>query len=180
MKLYGLGYVDTILPIAAKMIGSALDKGGSTAPRGGTPGVTPGVPIPGGAVPASSASGPVTVSPAFQQSFTPQFSPVMQMAQDSPGLTQSAAPTQYASPSMTARTSAGVPGGAATPGAPGLPLYDAPRRAPSFPEAFPDPYARPVIQQKDGGMTDLMKTGLLAVAAIGAIKLVGDRKKNKK
>lgn len=170
MKLNSLGFVDTVIPLAVSAAKAYAGSKGGSAP-GAAPGAAPGVPAP---------SGPVTVSPAMQQAFTPQFSPVMQMTQDSPGAVVSAAPTQYSSAGQSARTSSGTPGGAATPGAPGLPLYEGPPRAPGFPEAFPDPYARPVVQHESGGMTDLMKTGLLAVAAIGSIKLLSDRKKGKK
>ena len=46
--------------------------------------------------------------PTFQQQFTPQFSPVMQQQQDSPGGTQAATPTQYATGGPSA--GAGIPG----------------------------------------------------------------------
>lgn len=72
-----------LLTAAATGIARGMTSGGSrSAPPPGTPGVT--------------GQSPTTINPAFQQSFTPQFSPAMQQQQDSPGASQSANPTQRA------------------------------------------------------------------------------------
>lgn len=164
MKYNHLGFVDTITKAAA----------GFMQPRAGAPGVR-------GAQPGQpGAGGPVTVSPAMQQAFTPQFSPTMTMQQDSPGASVTAAPTQTASPTQAARTGMPMPGGSRTPFAPGQPDYYPRERSPAFPEAFPDPFSRPAILQTGNGMSDLMKTGLLAVAAIGGIMLLNKPKKGAK
>ena len=61
--------------------------------------------------------------PTFQQQFTPQFSPVMQQQQESPGGTQAASPTQYATGGPTAGP--GIPGQPSiTPYPSPLPLTD--------------------------------------------------------
>lgn len=169
-----LGYIDTLLPIAAKAVTGAI--GVKSGGGGGTSQPIARTAAQPGALPTSQ---PITVSPAMQQAFTPQFSPVLQQTQDSPGAVQSAAPQQYASPGQTARSGATVPGGAVTPGVPGVPRFETPDRGPAFPEAFPDPYAQPVIQDS-GGMPDLLKTGILAVAAVATIKLINDNRKRKR
>ncbi len=181
MHLNRLGFVDTIVEAATKAVPALLGPGGTKIPA--KPRATQGQPVPGGAVPAA-ASGPVTVSPAMQQAFTPQFSPVMQMTQDSPGATQAASPTQMTAPMQAARSTGGGPAtpyGTPYPGTyPGSDYGDWPR-PPTFPEAFPDPYQRPVFQKTNGDMTKLLTTGIIAVAAIGAIQMVGRRdRKNKK
>ena len=54
--------------------------------------------------PPITVSPRITVSPAMQQAFTPQFSPVLQQMQDSPYAGQAAQPTQTAAPAQTAET----------------------------------------------------------------------------
>lgn len=44
----------------------------------------------------------ITVSPAMQQAFTPQFAPTMQQQQDSPGAAQATTPTQVTTPTQRA------------------------------------------------------------------------------
>jgi hypothetical protein len=88
---------------------------------------------------------PITVSPVMQQSFTPQFSPVMQMAQDSPGMTQAAAPEQIASPEQVAETIAIPPTIPTAPSAPlsgPAPIDYGPPPPPSAP-SFDTPQATP-------------------------------------
>lgn len=46
----------------------------------------------------------VTVSPTFQQQFTPQFSPTLQQQQDSPGAVQTSVPVQTTTAPQTAST----------------------------------------------------------------------------
>ena len=71
-----------------------------------------------------SASG-YGAGPSFQQQFTPQFSPVMQQQQESPGGRQSATPTQYASGGQS--VSPGIPGQPSiTPLPSPLPLIEQP------------------------------------------------------
>ncbi len=73
-------------------------------PRVAAPAASPS-PAPAAApVSAPVVSPTITVSPVMQQTFDPQFSPVMQMTADSPGATQAAAPQQISTPAQTGIT----------------------------------------------------------------------------
>ena len=98
---------------------------------------------PGG---ASGAQGPV-----FQQQFTPQFSPVMQQQQESPGGTQAASPIQYAAGSQTA-----------TPGIPGQPSIT------PYPSPLPL-IERPVIQSSNMNQ-QYLKWGIIGLIGIMGVK----------
>lgn len=180
---YQLGFVDTLVKAAGAVKAAGSYFGDDTAP-----GAIPGRQIPGGTVPAGApvtVSPPISVSPAMQQAFTPQFAPVMTMQQDSPGAQVTATPMQTAPGGQAART--GAPG--APPGTyPGdtrgdwpTPLRGEPSyaRGPAFPEAFPDPFAGQAEIEEKRSMTDLLKTGIIAAVAIGAIQVIG-RKNGKR
>lgn len=137
-------------------------------------------PDPGSSATMPTVSPPITVSPAQQQAFTPQVSPVFQQTQSSPGAVMTASPTQSARTGQEARSSGPVTHGAGLPSAgyiPRLPFGP----SPALPESFPDPYAQPVFQDiDDTGMNDLIKTGLWGVGLIGAYMLLGNGKKGKR
>lgn len=59
--------------------------------------------------PAPVIAPTITVKPSFQQAFTPQFSPVMQQQQDSPGATQAAEPVQVVEAPQTITAPSPVP-----------------------------------------------------------------------
>lgn len=108
---------------------------------GGGSGAAPPSPSSPGGAPSYSGT---TVSPAFQQSFTPQISPVFQQTQDSPGATQAATATQYAPGGQAARggstappSAAGAPGEADFPAVPQLSPTDT-IRSEYFPDAVRD------------------------------------------
>lgn len=113
-----------------------------------------------GGSPSSGSSLPgITVSPAFQQAFTPQFSPVMQQQQDSPGGTQAATPIQYATAGQTARTGEGMPGAGPAPSMPYIPQ--------SGPISIPE---IPTVQQTDK-YTGLIQTGILVAGLLAGISM---------
>ena len=58
------------------------------------------VPAPRPVISQPPVQAPVTISPTFKQEFTPQFSPVVQQQQDSPGADQTASPTQAVVPKV--------------------------------------------------------------------------------
>ncbi len=94
----------------------------------------------------------------MQQQFTPQFSPVMQQQQESPGGTQSANPVQYATGSQTA--SPGIPGQPSiTPRPSPLPLVE-----------------RPIVQSDQ--MQQYLKWGVIGL--IGVVGIKAYQNKNKK
>jgi len=126
---------------------------------------------PGGQPMMPQSPSPTTISPAFQQSFTPQFSPTMQQQQDSPGATQTAIPTQQASTPQIATPTSGE-------GAMGPIL-------PEQPSPFSRDYERgsftPTFQDKNN-YNDLIKVGILAATALavaamfkpkGGLKAIG-------
>lgn len=120
-----------------RAVGSAMAPTGST---GGGP--VPGVP---GARPPSAGRA-TSVSPSFQQQFTPQISPTFQQTQDSPGATSAATATQYAPGGQRARTGGARTAPDLSPGAPGvgansggLPLT--PMTPPTFTDEFVTPDA---------------------------------------
>ncbi len=113
------------------------------------------IPIPRRA-PMPAAPAPIipniTVSPNFQQSFTPQFSPTLQQQQDSPGASQAASPVQAAAPTQSAPTPAATPAPAPAPApvaspipAPvNPPIPQPPVSLPPTPGTTPGPTAIPV------------------------------------
>lgn len=143
MKLNAIS-PDTIAA-AGSVAGSLFGGGGGASGRGAS-----------GAGGASTMP-PVTISPAFQQSFTPQFSPAMQQQQDSPGATQTANPTQR----VTGGQSAGgpTPGGGSIPGFP----------QPSFRD-FSAPVSTPTFQNKSNYQS-LITTGIIAITVILLAKM---------
>lgn len=135
MKLNG--NLNSLAPVVASVAASLLKPSSGKGP----------VPVPGG--------GDITVSPSFQQAFTPQFSPVMQQQQDAPGATQTAAPTQYATGGQTAVTGEGMP-----------PI---PMPSPGLPSYLPtgEPEYQPTFQsQTPGQYQQLLTIGIIAAAAI--------------
>lgn len=144
MKMSGdihqLGIAPALIGAGVSLATAAMSK------KGGAPG-QPGMPLP----PTETTT---TVSPAFQQAFTPQFAPTMQQQQDSPGARQTAIPTQRAATPQTTAIATGE--GAMAPLAP-------PALAPGF---WDDDKFAPVIQDKDN-YQQLIMTGILAATAIG-------------
>lgn len=67
------------------------------------------VPIPQAPAAPSMPMPDITVSPTFQQQFTPQFSPVLQQQQDSPGGAQAAQPSQTSTAPQSTVPAATVP-----------------------------------------------------------------------
>lgn len=122
----------------------------------------------GGSSPTGGSSMPgVTVSPAFQQAFTPQFAPTMQQQQDSPGGVQTAVPYQLATGGQTART-----GDPSMPGMPSMPYI--PPAAPALPSLRPGDI--PSFQQSDK-YTGLIQTGIWAAAILAGISMWQKNKK---
>lgn len=143
-----------------------LDVVGRFLSPGGSGGATP-------AMPGAPATGPTTVSPTFQQAFTPQFAPVMSQMQESPGARQIGAPTMYAPGGQAAAT--GVP---PTPdmGMPpgGLSPYGLPATYPSG----VTPFTGPVIGEDKGrGIPDVVIAGIIAATVLGGIMLWQRREK---
>jgi len=101
----------------------------------------------------------------FQQQFTPQFSPTMQMQQDSAGATQAATPTQIATGGQTA-----------------VPSDVAPATMPTSPRAmpsFPSPWETPVLQTSDN-MGNLIKWGVIGLVGILVVTQFAGNGKGKK
>lgn len=98
--------------------------------------------------------------PTFQQQFTPQFSPVMQQQQESPGGTQAASPTQYATGSQTA-----TPGG--VPGQPSITPYPSPL-----------PLTERATIQTDSAQ-QYLKWGVIGLIGVVGIKAYQNKKRRK-
>lgn len=149
------------LGIAPALIGAGVSLATAAMSKNGGGGGQPGMPLP----PTDTAT---TISPAFQQSFTPQFAPTMQQQQDSPGATQTAIPTQRASTPQTTAITTGE--GAMAPLAP-------PTLAPGF---WNDDKFAPVFQDKDkDNYQKLIMTGILAATAIGIATMFKPKRSNK-
>ena len=95
------------------------------------------VPVPRASVAPSMPMPDITVSPTFQQQFTPQFSPVLQQQQDSPGGAQAAQPDQVSTAPQSTVPATSIPPQIPTP-------ITAPFSAPPLPFTFPDREAIPV------------------------------------
>lgn len=147
--IHGLGIAPALIGAGVSLATAAMNKKG-----GG--GGQPGMPLP----PQDTTT---TITPAFQQAFTPQFAPTMQQQQDSPGATQTAKPVQRASTPQTTATATGE--GAMAPLA-------TPALAPGF---WDEDRFAPVIQDKDN-YQQLIMTGILAATAIGIATMFTKKK----
>ncbi|MES9901020.1 MAG: hypothetical protein ABW148_18640 [Sedimenticola sp.] len=117
----------------------------------------------------------ITVSPTFQQDFTPQFSPVIQQQQDSPGAAQSASPEQIATTSQTAIPESTPSIIAAPIPAPISDVYSLPSTLPT-PSKIPESITAPA--QETQIFTPSKKENYLPIVLIaGAIALVYGIKK---
>lgn len=150
--------------IAAAVIGSQAGGGGGAG--GGAGGPSPA------AAPRPDAT---TISPAFQQSFTPQISPVFQQTQDSPGATQAATTVQRASGGQSAKgggTSTGIPG----LDAPGASDFPNPPQLSTFERDFQYPDAvREVFSPKGFDWTPVIWIGGFVTVAVVASMFLKDR-----
>jgi len=165
MHVSGLGIdpfsaASTVLPL----VKGALDKATGSSP-GGAPGAAPIDPTTG--LPAAQPS-PTTISPAFQQGFNAQVSPVIIGQIGSEGASATGAPTQQKSGGQYAR-GGGVPGDENAPAFPGAPPGT------GFPSPFPDPFESPVIQTPQN-YTPIITTGIIAAAAIAGLIIYNRRK----
>lgn len=95
------------------------------------------VPVPQAPAAPSMPMPDITVSPSFQQQFTPQFSPVLQQQQDSPGGAQTAQPDQVSTAPQSTVPATSVPPQIPTP-------ITAPFSTPPLPFTFADREAIPV------------------------------------
>lgn len=167
-------------------------------PRVAAPAAPPPTPTPAPQA-APVVSPTITVSPVMQQTFDPQFSPVMQMTADSPGATQAAAPTQTAMPAQTGVTAPPMPQAMpqSTPMAPSLPPEGAgfapiptvepaatvPVGTPPMPAA-PSPGDWPMTPGLERAIAEEREKGLpmgllLAAAGIGLFILTRNPKQSK-
>lgn len=149
MHTNNMGFVKT-----AGMLAGALKSSDIASGAGGNLPLMPG-----------GTSGPTTISPTFQQSFTPQVSPVFQQLQESPGATLSAQPIQQATGGQYAEggssRSPTSPPGLPSTNYPSLPRAALPSRALGFPAFPPEPS---ILQQQMGA--DWKIPALIAGAAI--------------
>jgi len=116
-----------------------------------------------------------TVSPAFQQAFTPQVSPVINAQIQSAGATATGAPVQQASGGQTARGG----GSRATPGGAPPTANPAPPVDGNFPSPFANPFNSPVVTRQTN-YVPLMTTAIIAAALLGGVFLFTNKGKGKR